>query len=205
MEVRCKNCNAKINISEEKIPEGQTFSFNCPSCKGKVTVSQAKVPEAATGGEREAQVFRADSTQPGAMICHTDSAQLKELAEKLGYQVHVPGSHLEAARNLRFNDYRLIIITDDFEKVPHDGSSILQTLQNTAMDKRRKTFVLYIGPDVKTFDTMKAFSISVNAMIASDDFASKGDDYIEPLKRAIFENELAYKVFFETMAATGKS
>ena len=38
MNVTCKHCQAKINIPDEKIPEGKDTSFKCPKCKGKIEI-----------------------------------------------------------------------------------------------------------------------------------------------------------------------
>ncbi len=202
MEIICENCNTKINVPDEKIPKGKAFSFNCPSCKGKVTIS-SKDP--ITKNAAAPAVFSAGSKQPGAMICHTESKLLKGMVEKMGYQLHAPTSHKEANSILRFNSYRLIIITEEFEKVPHDGPSILETLQAATMDKRRKIFVLYIGSNVKSFDSMQAFAMSVNAVISSDDFVKKGEQLAEAITGLTNEYGISYKVFFEEMEKLGKS
>ena len=38
MEVTCTQCNAKLNIPDDKIPVGQTVRINCPKCKAKITI-----------------------------------------------------------------------------------------------------------------------------------------------------------------------
>ncbi len=38
MEINCKNCGKKINIPDEKIPKGKSFSVRCPSCREKISV-----------------------------------------------------------------------------------------------------------------------------------------------------------------------
>ena len=38
MDIICKNCGKKINIPDEKIPQGKSFSIRCPSCREKTSV-----------------------------------------------------------------------------------------------------------------------------------------------------------------------
>ena len=38
MEVTCTQCNAKLNIPDDKTPVGQTVRINCPKCKAKITI-----------------------------------------------------------------------------------------------------------------------------------------------------------------------
>ncbi len=214
MEIVCQNCQKKLNVPDEKLPLGKTVSFSCPACKEKITVTREEKsapppppPDqlVSTDEDVKTETFSPDSDKPGAMVCHTDSGPLKALAEKMGYQVHTPGTHAEANKNLRFNKYDLIIITADFEKELHDGLSILQTLQNATMDIRRKTFVLYISPDVKSLNGMQAFALSVNMVLSSDDYAKEGDGVVRMLKPAIAEHELNYRIFFETLVALGRA
>lgn len=40
MEVICENCSTKLNIPDEKIPEGQKVRISCPKCKHKITIGK---------------------------------------------------------------------------------------------------------------------------------------------------------------------
>ena len=48
MEIVCESCKAKLNIPDEKVPQGQRVSVKCPRCKNKLildtTVSKPEVP-----------------------------------------------------------------------------------------------------------------------------------------------------------------
>lgn len=52
MKITCDNCQKKIKIPNEKVPEGKSFFIGCPSCKRKMTV-QAPIPSA--GAKKEAE------------------------------------------------------------------------------------------------------------------------------------------------------
>ncbi len=45
MEIFCESCGKQINIPDEKIPAGRSFSLRCPACKQKVQVEAAGTPE----------------------------------------------------------------------------------------------------------------------------------------------------------------
>lgn len=38
MEINCKSCGKKLNIPDEKIPQGKSFSIRCPVCREKTLV-----------------------------------------------------------------------------------------------------------------------------------------------------------------------
>ncbi|MBW1779922.1 MAG: zinc-ribbon domain-containing protein [Deltaproteobacteria bacterium] len=51
MEIICESCKAKLNIPDEKLPQGQRVSVKCPRCKNKLildtTPAKPDVPDAA--------------------------------------------------------------------------------------------------------------------------------------------------------------
>lgn len=215
MEVTCTSCNKTISIPDEKIPKGHSFSFNCPSCKNKIKVDLPGGAAPAGGGGQASmddtdynapvgETFSADSDQPGAMVCHTEAGPLKAMLEKSGYRVHSPAYHIEAINNLRFNDYKVVVVTEEFHNKMNEQGSILDHLQNMMMNKRRRIFVVYIAPQARSFDNMEAFARSVNLLVSKDD-AAKTDALADHIRRGLGEHERMYKVYFEVMGKLGKS
>lgn len=207
MEITCSSCSKVTNIPDEKIPKGQPFSFTCPSCKTKVRVE----PDAGASGGRTAgagggspsgEMFGADSDMPGAMVCHTDPAAFKALFESMGYAVHSPTTHDEAINDLRINNYRLILVTDDFSSVPRGEVGFLEYLQGMAMSTRRKLFVIYVVRGAHSYDNMEAFALSVNLVVNPTDAAK--DNFKDHVARGLKSNDALYKVYFDCMTAMGK-
>ncbi|MBI5179184.1 MAG: zinc-ribbon domain-containing protein [Nitrospinae bacterium] len=207
MEITCSSCQKKINIPDEKIPKGHSFSFNCPSCKNKIKV-ETGTSAPANGDDTEynapvGETFAADSDKQGAMVCHTEPAKFKSLLESMGYRVHTPSYHIEAINNLRFNDYRIVLITSEYEATPHDQGSILKHLQEMNMSTRRKIFLVYVAQGAHSYDNMEAFAASVNLIVNSEDAAKDG--FKDALVKGLKENDRFYKVYFECMTALGKN
>jgi len=201
MEVVCSSCNKKINVPDEKAPRGQPFNFSCPYCKNRINVTpdNKKQPESSP----ILKMFTLAPDQKGAMVCHTKPEKYKKLLEELGYQVHTPEYHIEAVNNFRFNSYKIVIITEEYESQPYDGSSVLRTLQNMVMATRRSIFVVYVAPGLKSFDYLEAFSRSVNAIVSAEDMQK--DTIKDTLKRAVIENDRFFKVFNEVREKLGKA
>ena len=208
MQVTCTSCNKVLSIPDDKIPKGQVFSFNCPACKNKVTINadgtapvipMDDTSRAAPVGES----FSGLSNAPGAMVCHTAPAAFKAMLEKLGYRVHTPSHHIEAVNNLRFNDYRLVITTDDFVNKAAEQANILDHLQNMNMSQRRRIFHVHVADKTRSFDPMEAFAKSVNMIVTREDAAK--ENFGETLTRGMRDYERFYKVYFEIMESLGKS
>ena len=198
MDVTCSSCSKKINVPDEKIPKGQPFSFNCPSCKSKITVSGG------SSGVQDAQAkasFSPMTDKPLAMLCHPKPDQYRQTLESMGYELHAPEHHLEAINALRQADYSLVFITREFEETPHSEGSILATLQNMNMAERRNSFVIFVAPDVQSFDSMEAFALSVHLLISSEEMKSSAIK--TRIEREIEENDRKYKVYFEVMDSLG--
>lgn len=45
MEITCSQCNAKLNVPDDRIPKDQAVKINCPKCKGKITLDFRKTEE----------------------------------------------------------------------------------------------------------------------------------------------------------------
>jgi hypothetical protein len=165
------------------------------------TIEQA--PAVTEAPAQAGETFGADSDAPGAMVCHTAPAKFKAVLEAKGFHVHTPSTHQEAINDLRLNNYRVVLVTADFEKVPHEQAGVHQHMQELPMGTRRKLFVVYVAPGAKSYDNMEAFANSVNLIANPEDAAKEnfGDHIIKGLKA----NDAFYKVFFESMTALGKS
>lgn len=200
MEIVCSSCKKNINLPDEKAPKEQPFSFACPYCQSRINVTPTSDKQLESSSMLN--LFTLDPNQKGAMICHTRPEKYRKILEELEYQVHVPEYSIEAVNNLRFNSYKVVIVTEEYESQPNNGNSVLRTLQNMVMITRRTIFVVYVAPGLKSFDYLEAFSRSVNAIVSPEDMEK--ESIKDSLKRAIIENNRFFRVFNEVREKLGK-
>ena len=103
-----------------------------------------------------------------------------------------------AIQRLRFNQYHVILLEDDFEgKSPNPITGYLTGLN---MNIRREIFVVLIGQRFKTADHLQAFMESVNLLLHPDDLPQ----LVTFLSRGLRDHERFYKVFTECFIEAGK-
>ena len=169
MEIKCEECRAVIQIPDERVPQNSTFRLNCPRCKQKILANTKTINSL---DERPTNVSldpgTAALTPPGnddavddlpdavdylapgqsaALLCINrveSRGEVKAMLEGLGYVVDMPAATDHALQRLRFNQYQVILLDDDFEgKSPNPIAAYLAGLN---MNIRREMFVVLIGP-----------------------------------------------------------
>jgi len=242
MEIVCKECKAKLNIPDEKIPQGQRVSVLCPRCKNKLIIDTTEAgteasPPAAdepavprSPGEGLPDTSHEEAFEPSepegipefddaeedsildtygegeklALVMDNDAhytENIKEALEELGYR-YVPAENTQKAiGKMRFQNFDLVVLSDQFDNVPLEQSPILQYLNHLSMSVRRKVFLVLISDKFRTMDHMMAFTMSANLVISLNDL----DKLSIILKRAVSDNEKFYKVFFDTLREVGKA
>ena len=223
MEIRCEECRAVIQIPDERVPQNSTFRLNCPRCKRKIlastkttnsleerrtNVSLDAAPAGVTPLGNDDPVDdlpdAMDYLSPGqsaALVCINRAesrGEAKEMLEGIGYVVDMPSAAAHALQRLRFNQYHLILLDDDFEgKSPNPVAGYLAALN---MNIRREMLVVLIGQRFKTADHLQAFMESVNLLLHPDDLPQ----LVTFLSRGLRDHERFYKVFTECLIEAGK-
>lgn len=223
MEVVCDKCSTKLNIQDEKIPQGQRVVISCPKCKNRLTVDTGspkqensapaadEVTEPARprtdAGDDYGTDSKLDFYEEGvnlALVMEDDSQQVEKLrtaVEGLGYR-YVPAENIRAAiTNMRFHHFDVVILSDPFDGIGAKQSPILRHLNHLSMSIRRRIFFALIGDTFKTMDHMMAFAMSANLVIGRKDM----DKVTAILKTAISDNKKFYKVFIDALAEAGKA
>lgn len=242
MEVVCKNCNARLNIPDEKLPRGQRVRVSCPRCKNKLILDasgakpavsapaveepaesgrpkedipgpaneeefESPQPEGAPGYDDVEEDTTLDSYEEGeklALVMDNDAhhtEKIKEALEELGYRYVPAENSKKAVSKIRFHNFDLVVLADNFDNLPLEQSPILRYLSHLSMSIRRRIFLALIGERFKTMDHMMEFSMSANLVINSKDLGKLASI----LKRAVSDNEKFYKVFFDTLEEVGKA
>ena len=86
MEIICEECKAKLNIPDEKLPEGQQVSVRCPRCRKKLILDTTK---ARPGVSDAAVVESAESGSPGDIpgLVIEEGVELPQTEGTSGYDV----------------------------------------------------------------------------------------------------------------------
>jgi CheY-like chemotaxis protein len=223
MELICEACRATIQIPDERVPQNSTFRLTCPRCKRKIvastkaaestgasttcvslTDSSSEVMLAANDSPDEGLSGVMDSLQPGqsaVLLCVNREEcrrDLKAMLEGMDYAVDMPAAADQALQQLRFNQYSVILLDDDFE----GGSPkrVMAYLASLNMSHRREMFVVLIGERFKTADHLQAFVDSVDLVLHPHDISQ----LTMLLNRGLRDHERFYKVFNECLIEAGK-
>lgn len=220
MDIICDKCQSKFKIPDNKIPAGKIVILPCPKCKNKISIDSRKKTDDSKPNEKKAMtafneidsdVYDA-SEKPfdfveeegkTALICESDLSIKKKIADVLhimDYHFTEAESARDALKKMRYHDYDMIIVNEDFDTKNPDSNGVLIYLERLSMDIRRNIFVTMISSRFHTMDNMMTFNKSVNLIINIKNI----DDIDKILQRGIADNEFFYRVFRESLKKTGR-
>jgi predicted Zn finger-like uncharacterized protein len=229
MDVACKHCQANFKIPDEKVPKGQVFSLTCPKCKQKISIDTRAdapaAPEAAapaarpepapektvmdevSAGSYDASDKPFDFVEEGtetALLCESDSvvrAKIRTALDAMEYHTTEPQTARDTLKQMRFHDFDLIVLNENFDTRDPDQNNILRYLDRLPMDVRRNIFVALVTDRYRTMDNMSAFYKSVNITINLTNI----DDFEKILRRGIADNVAFYRVYKESLVKMGRA
>ena len=227
MRMQCDHCQAVFNVPDEKMPRGRQFKATCSKCrrtiivephggsgsKGAtigVDVSLSEIADAPTAIEADLDMTSAydsplEVLEEGAMsalVCVDEPERLKavkEALEDLNYYSSVASSVKEALSKLRYNQYDLVMLDEEFCGESADNNTILRYLQPMPMSTRRNIFLMMISGQIRTLDNLLAFANSVNAVINVSDIQKVK----LVLERAMADHRRFYKVYKDLVQVVG--
>jgi CheY-like chemotaxis protein len=214
-------------VPDEKMPRGRQFKATCSKCRrtiivepqgapgGKgatigVDVSLSEVADAPTAIEADLDMT-SDYDSPlevleegamSALVCVDEPERLKavkEALEDLNYYSSVASSVKEALSKLRYNQYDLVMLDEEFCEESADNNTILRYLQPMPMSTRRNIFLMLISNQIRTLDNLLAFTKSVNAVINVSDIQKVK----LVLERAMADHRRFYKVYKDLVQVIG--
>jgi DNA-directed RNA polymerase subunit RPC12/RpoP len=222
MEVVCSNCQARLKIPDEKVPETGTVAANCPKCKSKITIEKPQPdPEPSLFQEmpdldselpeedseyRDEDPFSLDFYEENAklallMVSKAEADnRIREAAEGLRHKPVLVKDAGEAISKMRFHLFDILVLSEQFEGVPWAQSPILHYLNRLSMHTRRKSFLVLLGKGFSTMDRMTAFALSVDLVVNPKDI----DEFSGILRAAVWNHENFYGAFMETLNELGK-
>jgi CheY-like chemotaxis protein len=201
-------------VPDEKIPAGKRATVACPKCKGKISLGS---PKGSSGGGSF------DSTDPNngydadekpfdfieeegltALVCESNPLVRKTIIkalEVLDYQITEAESTRDALKRMRYHNYDLFVINENFDTDNPESNGILLYLERLSMLVRRNMFIALVSDRFRTMDNMMALNKSANLIINSKNI----DDIGKILSRGITDNEFFYRIFKGTLKEVGKA
>lgn len=215
MEIICNNCQSKFRVPDEKIPPGRQASVPCPKCKGKISL----------GTEKRSKSGRAGSANPNsnsnydasekpfdfieeegltALVCEANALVRKTITNALDvleYQITEAESTRDALKRMRYHNYDLFVVNENFDTDHPESNGILLYLERLNMTVRRNMFIALVSDRFRTMDNMMALNKSVNLIVNIKNI----EDIGKILSRGITDNEYFYRVFKGTLKEVGRA
>lgn len=155
----------------------------CPPCPppGPESPPQAPVgrPAPGDGGEYSYDDHSLQSImiggiddRPKALVVYDDEEVADMLAAKLedvGYAPSVAINLRDAAKQLKFANFNILLVQEDYYGANLHSNHLLKTVQNIDSHSRRNMLVILISPNMPTLDDLLAFSLSFDAVINTTD------------------------------------
>ena len=211
MEITCNSCSKIISLPDEKVPKDKAFSLTCPQCKEKITVPPVGQDNTASPPGSGAQDTASppqipetddddlDFVEEGtklALICDQENGQgIQAFIKNSEYQEVVAKSSEDAINRLKFSQFDMIFLNENFSGGSITDNAVLKYIQPMSMTTRRRIFVVLTGNKFRTLDNMQAFANSVNLTLNNKDIP-KLDKVI---KKAVTDHEMFYKIYRESL------
>ena len=212
MNIICDNCQSKFRIPDEKIPTGRRTTVACPKCKGKISLGPKTGAAGRTGSFVENGSYNA-SEKPfdfieeeglTALVCESNPLVRKTITEALElmeYQITEAESTRDALKRMRYHNYDLFVVNENFDTDNPESNGILLYLERLNMLVRRNMFIALISDRFRTMDNMMALNKSANLIINTKNI----EDIGKILSRGITDNEFFYRIFKGTLKEVGRA
>lgn len=215
MNIICDNCQSKFKIPDEKIPAGKLATVACPKCKGKISLGvqkgkpsgRAGSVDGSSGNGYDAAEKPFDFIEEEgltALVCESNPLVRRticEALEVLEYQITEAESTRDALKRMRYHNYDLFVINENFDAENPESNGVLLYLERLSTSVRRNMFVALISTRFRTMDNMMALNKSANLIINIKNI----EDIGKILSRGITDNEYFYRVFKATLKEIGRA
>jgi len=215
MNIICEKCQSKFKIPDEKIPVGRRTTVACPKCKGKISLGPktgvaghgVNLVDADSNGSYNAAEKPFDFIEEEgltALVCEPNPLVRKTVTaalELMEYQITKAESSRDALKRMRYHNYDLFVVNENFNTDNPESNGILLYLERLNMTVRRNMFIALISDRFRTMDNMMALNKSVNLIINIKNI----EDIGKILSRAITDNEFFYRILKGTLKEVGKA
>jgi predicted Zn finger-like uncharacterized protein len=215
MEIICNNCQSKFRVPDEKIPANKRATVACPKCKGKISLGPQKSSPTGPASLVSANSSNGyDATEKPfdfieeegltALVCESNPLVRKTITKALDvldYQITEAESTRDALKRMRYHNYDLFVVNENFDTDNPEANGILLYLERLGMLVRRNMFIALVSDRFRTMDNMMALNKSANLIINSKNI----DDIGKILSRGITDNEYFYRIYKGTLKDVGKA
>jgi CheY-like chemotaxis protein len=201
-------------VPDKKIPAGKRATVACPKCKSKISIGPQKgSPGGGSFDSTDSNNGYDAAEKPfdfieeeglTALVCESNPLVRKTITKALDvleYQITEAESTRDALKRMRYHNYDLFIINENFDTDNPESNGILLYLERLSMLVRRNMFIALISDRFRTMDNMMALNKSANLIINSKNI----DDIGKILSRGITDNEFFYRIFKGTLKEVGKA
>ena len=139
-----------------------------------------------------------------AMVCEANPLVRKTITNALDlleYQITVAEGARDALKRMRYHNYDLFVINENFNTDNPESNGILLYLERLSMTVRRNMFIALVSDRFRTMDNMMALNKSVNLIINIKNI----EDIGKILSRGITDNEFFYRIFKGTLKEVGRA
>ena len=106
--------------------------------------------------------------RPRALVVYDDDEMADMLVSKLeaiGHHAEVAVTLRDAAKQLKFADFSILLIQEDYYGATLSSNHLIKAVQNLDNINRRGMLVAIISPTMVTLDDLLAFSLSIDAVV----------------------------------------
>jgi hypothetical protein len=137
-----------------------------------------------------------------SLICAdpTTTDAVRSTMRDLGFKFHVADTPEMAIERIRYTQYDVIVIHENFAGSTIRSNPVLGYLTPLPMAQRRNSLVCLIGPSFKTLDAMQAFGQSVHLVVNPIDVPN----LTAILKKAQAEFDTIYRIYRDALANLGE-
>lgn len=214
MNIICENCQSKFKIPDEKIPAGKRTTVPCPKCKSKISLGgrigaaarKVSFVDTNSNSSYDANEKPFDFIEEEgltALVCESNplvqNTIIKAL-ELMEYQITKAESTRDALKRMRYHNYDLFVVNENFDTDNPESNGILLYLERLNMTVRRNMFIALVSDRFRTMDNMMALNKSVNLIINIKNI----EDIGKILSRGITDNEFFYRVLKGTLKEVGR-
>jgi DNA-binding response OmpR family regulator len=124
-----------------------------------------------------------------------------EALELMEYQITEAESTRDALKRMRYHNYDLFVVNENFDTDNPESNGILLYLERLSMGVRRNMFIALVSNRFRTMDNMMALNKSANLIINIKNI----EDIGKILSRGITDNEYFYRIFKAALKEAGRA